>query len=162
MIFRSTGLDGTFVLEPEQLVDERGFFARAWCRDELEAHGLSVEIDQCNIAFNERAGTLRGLHFQRSPYLETKVVRCTAGAIYDVVVDLRPTSPTYLKWIRVELSAENRFALYVPAGLAQRGAFVDLIGPGASLDDLAASAGTIGYELLVRLGRRAHRVYEGA
>lgn len=118
MIFRSTGLDGTFVVEPEQLVDERGFFARAWCRDEFEARGLSTEINQCNIAFNERTGTLRGLHFQRAPHQETKVVRCTAGAIYDVIVDLRPTSSTYLAWRAVELSAENRRALYIPVGFA--------------------------------------------
>ncbi len=116
MIFRPTGIEGAFVLEP--LVDERAFFARAWCRDELQAHGLDAAIEQCNIAFNERAGTLRGLHFQRAPHSEVKIVRCTAGAVFDVVVDLRPTSITYLEWIAVELSAENRLALYVPAGLA--------------------------------------------
>ncbi len=118
MIFRPTELDGTFLIEPERLADERGFFARAWCRAELEERGLSGEIEQCNIALNERAGTLRGLHFQRRPHAETKIVRCTMGALYDVVVDLRPDSPSYLRWIGVELSSQNRLALYIPIGLA--------------------------------------------
>jgi len=118
MNFHPAGLDGAFVIEPEQIVDERGFFARAWCSDELRAQGLSDSIEQCNIAFNERVGTLRGLHFQREPHGEVKIVRCTAGAVYDVIVDLRPSSPTYLQWVAVELSAENRLALYIPVGLA--------------------------------------------
>jgi dTDP-4-dehydrorhamnose 3,5-epimerase len=118
VIFRSAGLEGAYILEPEPIVDERGFFARAWCRQELEAQGLSTSIDQCNIAFNEHEGTLRGLHFQRPPHGEVKVVRCTAGALYDVIVDLRPSSPTYLQWVAFELTAENRLALYVPVGFA--------------------------------------------
>jgi dTDP-4-dehydrorhamnose 3,5-epimerase len=118
VIFRPAGLDGAYVLQPEPIADERGFFARAWCREELATHGLSTAIEQCNIAFNEREGTLRGLHFQRSPHGEVKIVRCTAGAIFDVIVDLRPTSPTYLRWVGFELSADNRHALYIPIGLA--------------------------------------------
>jgi dTDP-4-dehydrorhamnose 3,5-epimerase len=118
MILRPTELDGTFVIELEPIEDERGFFARAWCREEFEEHGLETEIEQCNVAFNRRSGTLRGLHFQRPPHAETKIVRCTSGALYDVVVDLRSGSPTYLQWIAVTLTAENRLALYIPAGLA--------------------------------------------
>lgn len=118
VIMQPTGLEGAYLIELEPIVDERGFFARAWSRSEFVELGLSGTIEQCNIAFNEHRGTLRGMHFQRSPHEETKVVRCTAGAIYDVIVDLRPHSPTYLQWRAIELSAENRRALYVPAGLA--------------------------------------------
>jgi dTDP-4-dehydrorhamnose 3,5-epimerase len=118
MIARPAGLDGTFVVELEPHSDDRGFFARAWCRTEFEALGLDGRIEQCNVAVNERTGTLRGLHFQRGAHAETKVVRCTAGAVYDVLVDLRPASSTYLEWIAVELSSENRFALYIPGGVA--------------------------------------------
>jgi dTDP-4-dehydrorhamnose 3,5-epimerase len=118
VIFRPAGLEGAYILEPEPIVDERGFFARAWCRQELAAHGLSDAIEQSNLAFNERAGTLRGLHFQRPPHGEVKVVRCTAGSLYDVIVDLRPASPTYLEWVGVELSSENRLSLYIPIGMA--------------------------------------------
>lgn len=118
MIFDETRLPGAYVIELEPLRDERGFFARAWCREEFGERGLATEIAQCNLAFNERAGTLRGMHFQLPPHEDAKVVRCTRGAIYDVIVDLRPRSATYLGWFGVELSEDDRRALYVPIGLA--------------------------------------------
>ena len=118
MVIRPTSIPGAFVLEPEPLEDDRGFLARAWCRETLADAGLETEISQANIAFNTQAGTLRGLHFQRDPHAEVKIVRCTAGALYDVIVDLRPSSPTYLGWLGIELSAANRLALYVPRGFA--------------------------------------------
>ena len=118
MIFRETPIPGVFVLEPERSEDERGFFARTWCAEEFAAHGLDTRVAQCSISFNSRAGTLRGMHYQAAPHEETKVVRCTAGAIYDVALDLRPDSPTFRAWTAVELSAENRAALYLPQGIA--------------------------------------------
>ncbi len=118
MIFRETALAGVFLLELERREDERGFFARTWARDELDRHGLLGHVEQCNLAFNEHTGTLRGLHFQRPPHEDVKVVRCTAGSVYDVVVDARPDSPTYLHWLGVELSAQNGLAVYIPAGCA--------------------------------------------
>lgn len=116
MIFTDTALHGAFVLELEKREDSRGFFARTFCQKEFEAHGLDPAVAQCNIAFNKRRGTLRGLHFQRKPYEEAKLVRCTRGAVYDVIVDLRRDSPTFKRWIGVELSADNRRMLYVPPG----------------------------------------------
>lgn len=118
MIISETTLGGVFLLELEQREDERGFFARAWARDELEPLGLTTHVEQCNIAYNEHAGTVRGLHFQLPPHEDVKVVRCTAGAVFDVVADLRRDSPTYLRWLGIELNARNRLALYVPAGCA--------------------------------------------
>ena len=109
---------GTIVIEVERHEDERGFFARAFCADEFAAHGLSTSVAQCNISFNRRRGTVRGLHFQRLPHAEAKLVRCTAGAIYDVAVDLRPASPTFCRHVGVELTARNRRMLYVPPGFA--------------------------------------------
>jgi len=106
------------VLELERHEDERGFFARAWCRDEFADHGLVPELTQCSISRNSRAGTLRGMHFQRPPHEEAKLVRCTTGAIFDVIVDLRPDSLTYTEWVGVELDAERGNALYVPKGFA--------------------------------------------
>jgi dTDP-4-dehydrorhamnose 3,5-epimerase len=106
------------VIEPECLVDERGFFARIWCRREFLAHGLKTELTQCSISFNRRKGTLRGLHYQMPPHEEAKLVRCTLGAIYDVIVDLRPDSSTYLNHFAVELTQDNRTMLYVPEGCA--------------------------------------------
>ena len=103
-------------LEPKS--DERGFFARAWCREEFRAQGLNDTLVQCNVSFNRRKGTLRGLHYQMAPFAETKLVRCTRGAIYDVVVDLRPQSPTFKDWTSTVLSAENRLSLYIPEGCA--------------------------------------------
>jgi dTDP-4-dehydrorhamnose 3,5-epimerase len=118
MIFRETRLKGAFVVELEPRGDERGFFARAFCRKEFEAHGLEPTIAQANISFNYRRGTVRGLHFQFPPAAETKFVRCSRGAIVDVIVDLRPESPTYLQHVAVELTAANRRGLYVPQRFA--------------------------------------------
>lgn len=114
MIFTETHLKGAFIIDLEERRDHRGFFARTFCAREFEAHGLKPMVAQANLSFNHRRGTLRGLHFQRPPAAETKLVRCTAGAIHDVIVDLRPESPTYLQHVGVELSAANRRALYVP------------------------------------------------
>jgi dTDP-4-dehydrorhamnose 3,5-epimerase len=116
--FTETQIPGAYVVELEPHLDERGFFARTWDRAELDALGLDTRVEQCNIAVNERRGTLRGLHFQNPPHAEVKLVRCTRGAIWDVLVDLRPASPAYLRWAAFELTAENRRALYVPEGLA--------------------------------------------
>ena len=118
MIFRSTSIGGVWVIEPERLEDERGFFARTWDPEEFEARRLNPQLAQCSISFNRERGTLRGLHYQAPPYAEAKLVRCTAGAIFDVAVDLRPDSSTFRDWSGVELSAENRLALYVPEGCA--------------------------------------------
>ena len=114
MIFRETPLSGAFLVEPERREDDRGFFARTWCADEYTRRGLDPRIQQCSISANSRRGTLRGMHWQAAPHLEAKTVRCTAGRIHDVIVDLRPESETRLRWFAVELSAENRLALYVP------------------------------------------------
>jgi dTDP-4-dehydrorhamnose 3,5-epimerase len=111
MIFGATRLDDAWLIDIEPREDERGFFARTWCRQELSAQGLDPEIAQESLSYNRHCGTIRGLHFQRSPHEETKIVRCTRGAIFDVVVDLRPRSPTYLRWQGFELTAENRRAL---------------------------------------------------
>ena len=118
MLFTETELPGAFVIELDRRKDERGFFARAWCEEEFRAHGLDPRVSQCNVSFNERTGTLRGLHYQVEPHAEVKVVRCTRGSVYDVIVDLRPDSDTYTRWIGVELTAENRRLLYVPEGFA--------------------------------------------
>jgi dTDP-4-dehydrorhamnose 3,5-epimerase len=111
-------LPGAYLIELEPAADDRGFFARSWSRDELERRGLDPEIVECSVSFNARRGTLRGMHYQCAPHEETKIVRCTAGAIYDVIVDLRESSPTRRRWSSVELSAANRVALYVPKGFA--------------------------------------------
>jgi dTDP-4-dehydrorhamnose 3,5-epimerase len=118
VIFTETELPGAFVVDPERRGDERGFFARFFCRREFAEQGLELEVAQANLAFNRRRGTLRGLHYQAPPHDEAKLVRCVRGALYDVVVDLRPDSPTYRQWLAVELTAENRRLLYVPPGLA--------------------------------------------
>jgi dTDP-4-dehydrorhamnose 3,5-epimerase len=118
MHFIPSKLKGAYIIEPEKLEDERGFFARTWCEREFKNRGLDPDLVQCSISFNRKKGTLRGMHFQLPPYAETKLVRCTKGAIYDVVVDLRPDSQTLHQWIAVELTAENRKALYVPKGFA--------------------------------------------
>lgn len=114
MIFTETRLSGAFILELEPREDSRGFFARTFCRAEFEAHGLKPDVAQCNLSYNHRARTMRGMHYQLPPAAETKLVRCTRGAIYDVIVDLRPGSPTFLRHVGVELSAANRRQLYVP------------------------------------------------
>jgi dTDP-4-dehydrorhamnose 3,5-epimerase len=114
MIFTETPLSGAFVLELELREDERGFFARTFCVDEFAEHGLQPVVAQANLSFNHTKGTLRGMHYQVAPSEEAKLVRCTAGAIYDVIVDLRPGSPTYRSHFGLELNARNRKALYVP------------------------------------------------
>ncbi len=118
MIFDSTNLEGVFVIQPEQLEDERGFFARTFCEQEFAKHSLASRVRQCNISYNHTRGTLRGMHFQRSPHAESKLVRCTTGSIYDVVVDLREDSKTYMQWQAFELSSKNHNALYIPCGFA--------------------------------------------
>lgn len=118
MRFTPTPLAGACVVEIEPKADDRGFFARAFCRAEFRDHQLNPEIDQCSISFNASRGTLRGMHFQAVPHEEDKLVRCTAGAIFDVIVDIRRTSPTFGAWFGVELSAANRRQLYVPKGFA--------------------------------------------
>ena len=118
MIFPETKLKGAFILDLERRDDERGFFARAFCQKEFADHGLKPVIAQANIAFNKRKGTLRGMHFQYPPHAESKLVRATRGAIVDIIVDLRPESPTYLQHVEVELSADNHRALYVPERFA--------------------------------------------
>lgn len=118
MIFTETKLAGAYIIEPERFTDERGFFARAFDQEAFAARGLNAAIVQCNISYNRLRGTLRGMHFQAAPHAETKLIRCTAGAIYDVLVDLRPNSATFCQWVGVELSADNRRLLYVPEGLA--------------------------------------------
>jgi len=118
MKFIETKLKGAFLIDPEFLDDERGFFARTWCRKEFEQYGLNSDWVQCNISYNKRKGTLRGMHYQVAPYAEAKLVRCTTGAIYDVIIDLRPDSETYSQWIAAELTAENRKMIYIPQGFA--------------------------------------------
>jgi dTDP-4-dehydrorhamnose 3,5-epimerase len=118
MIFASTRLEDALLIDIERKEDERGFFARTWCRQELAAQGLDAQIAQESVSYNRLRGTVRGLHFQRSPHEETKIVRCTRGAIFDVIVDLRPHSPNYLQWQGFDLTAENRRAIYIPKGFA--------------------------------------------
>jgi dTDP-4-dehydrorhamnose 3,5-epimerase len=119
LIFRETTLPGAYVIEPERINDQRGYFGRVWCKRELHQHGLKTELAQSNVGFSHRKGTLRGLHFQRAPHAEVKIVRCTRGAMFDVIVDLRPESAAYQQWFGVELSAENSRMIYVPEGFAQ-------------------------------------------
>ena len=118
MKFVETEIEGAWIVELELHSDERGFFARSFCQREFEERGLSPVVAQCNVSFNERAGTLRGMHYQLPPSAEAKLVRCTAGAIYDAIVDVREDSPSYLRQVAVELRAEARNALYVPEGCA--------------------------------------------
>lgn len=118
MIFKETKLKGAFIIEPEKLEDQRGFFARVWCQKEFEVLGLTPAVAQINMSFNKNRGTIRGLHYQAAPDEEAKLIRCTRGAIYDVIIDLRPDSPTYLEWVGVELTADNCKMLYVPENFA--------------------------------------------
>jgi dTDP-4-dehydrorhamnose 3,5-epimerase len=118
MIFKETKLPGAFLIEIDPLHDQRGFFARTWCSLEFSERGLNPNLVQCSISYNYKKGTLRGMHFQNPPYEETKLVRCTRGRIFDVIVDLRSASSTYEQWFGVELSAEDRNMLYVPEGFA--------------------------------------------
>jgi dTDP-4-dehydrorhamnose 3,5-epimerase len=118
MKFIETKLKGAYLIEPDLIRDDRGFFARSWCQKEFTDNGLNPNLVQCNISFNHHQGTLRGMHYQIAPYEEAKVVRCTAGAIYDVIVDLRPDSETFKQWVALKLTAVNHQALYIPAGMA--------------------------------------------
>lgn len=118
MIFAETPLRGAFVIEPEPREDTRGLFARTWCRREFEACGLETRIAQCSTSFNKKKGTLRGMHYQVPPAAETKIIRCTRGSLYDVILDLRPDSSTFTRHFAIVLTAENRKMLYVPTGFA--------------------------------------------
>ena len=118
MIFNKTKIQGVFVLDPERIEDERGFFARAWCQTEFEEHGIDARLVQCNLSFNKRKGTLRGMHYQKPPHAETKIVRCTMGALYDVAIDLRPDSPTFRQWAGDTLTAANHRLMVIPPGCA--------------------------------------------
>lgn len=118
MKFTETKLKGAFIITLDFIEDERGFFARTFCRREFEEHGLNPDLVQCNISLNKAKGTLRGIHYQAMPHAEVKLVRCTAGAIFDVVVDLRPESPTFRQWFAAELSEKNHQLLYIPEGVA--------------------------------------------
>lgn len=118
MLFLETRLQGAFIIEPERKEDERGFFARVFCVEEFGAHGLETNLVQCSISYNKQMGTLRGMHFQTFPHEEVRLVRCTSGAIYDVMLDLRPDSPTFKQWVAEVLTSENRRMMYVPRGFA--------------------------------------------
>lgn len=118
MIFRETELKGAFIIEPQRNEDERGFFARTWCQQEFIAHGLNPRVVQCNVSFNRHRGTMRGMHFQEAPYAEARLVLCTQGAIYDVIIDLRRESSTFARWVAVNLTAEECNMIYVPEGFA--------------------------------------------
>ena len=118
MLFTETKLKGAFVLEIEPREDNRGFFARTFCQHEFQSHGLNPLVVQCNIAYNKKKGTMRGMHFQNAPHAEAKLVRCTRGSIQDVVLDLRPGSPTFKQWVSAELTEDNHKMLYIPEGCA--------------------------------------------
>jgi dTDP-4-dehydrorhamnose 3,5-epimerase len=116
MLFTETRVKGAYIIEIEKIADDRGFFARSWCQKEFEEHHLNANFVQINVGFSIKKGTLRGIHYQVAPHEEVKLVRCTMGAVYDVVVDLRPDSPTYKQWAGIELTAENHKMLYIPEG----------------------------------------------
>jgi dTDP-4-dehydrorhamnose 3,5-epimerase len=118
MIFTETNLKGTYIVKLEEIGDERGFFARCFCQKEFGDHGIPLHIAQCNVSYNLKKGTLRGMHYQIAPHEEAKLVRCTMGAIYDVMVDLRPDSKTFRQWLGVKLSALNHRTVYIPEGFA--------------------------------------------
>jgi len=118
MIFTETKLKGAYVIDIDMLEDERGFFARSWCRREFEDHGLNPQLVQCNISFNARKGTLRGMHYQEKPHEEAKLIRCTMGSLYDIIVDIRPDSPSFKQYTGVILTPLNHRMLYVPEGFA--------------------------------------------
>ena len=118
MKFSETQLKGAYFIEIEKLSDDRGFFARSWCQKEFEDHGLESGFVQANVSYNLKKGTIRGMHYQIAPYQECKLIRCTRGAIYDVIIDLRPDSPTYKQWAGVELTADNYIMFFVPEDFA--------------------------------------------
>ncbi|HYX06214.1 MAG TPA: dTDP-4-dehydrorhamnose 3,5-epimerase [Bacteroidales bacterium] len=119
MIFTETPLPGAFIIEINKIGDERGFFGRSWCKNEMEEHGLNGNLAQINTSLSKNKATLRGLHYQVDPYAESKMIRCTKGAVFDVIVDIRPNSPTFLKWFGETLTESNHKALYSPEGFAQ-------------------------------------------
>jgi len=118
MIFTETKLKGAYLVEIKKLEDERGFFGRAWCQQEFEEVGLNAQVKQINTSYSVHQGTIRGMHYQIDPYQETKFIRCTKGSVYDVIIDLRPDSPTFMQWVGHELSAENCRMVYVPENFA--------------------------------------------
>lgn len=118
MIFKQTKLKGAYIIDIEPVRDERGFFSRSFCQKEFKKHGLNFHNNQCNLSYNEKRGTLRGMHYQITPFAEAKMVSCIRGKIYDVIIDLRSNSDTYCQWIAIELSAENCNMLYIPKGFA--------------------------------------------
>lgn len=118
MKFTKTGIDGAYVIEIEPHCDDRGFFARAWCHREFETMGIQFNFVQSNIAFSKKKGTLRGMHFQKAPHAEAKFLRCVRGAVFDVMIDLRPDSPTFKKWFGIELTADNHKMVFIPEGFA--------------------------------------------
>lgn len=118
MIFEPLALQGSYLIRPEKLGDNRGFFARTFCQGEFERHGLNAKIAQCNVSYNKKKGTLRGMHYQAAPMTEDKLVRCTSGALYDVIIDIRPGSNTYLKWVSVRLTGKDHTMIYIPSGFA--------------------------------------------
>ena len=118
MKFTELKLSGCYLIELEKIQDDRGFFARSWCHKEFIQNNLNPNLVQCNVSFNSKQGTLRGMHYQKLPHEEAKLVRCTMGAIYDAIIDLRPDSPTFKQWVAIELTAENRKMLYIPEGIA--------------------------------------------
>ena len=118
MIFTETKLKGAYIIDISRVSDERGFFGRAWCKKEFEAAGLNTDAVQANVSYNKYRGTIRGMHYQVAPFTESKTVRCTSGSIFDVIIDLRPDSPTFKQWVGVELTADSFRMLYVPDGFA--------------------------------------------
>jgi dTDP-4-dehydrorhamnose 3,5-epimerase len=118
MIFTETNLKGAYVVELQRFEDERGYFARSWCEREFKEHGLDSRLVQCNVSFNRRKGTLRGMHYQVPPFAEAKLTRCTRGALYDVIIDLRPESHTFLRWMAIELTPDNNKMVFIPNGFA--------------------------------------------
>lgn len=155
MIFTETKLKGAFIIDLEYREDDRGFFARSFCAQEFEQHGLKPTVAQCNLSFNHKAGTLRGMHYQIPPAAETKLVRCVRGAIYDVIIDLRPDSPTYLQHVGAELSEDNRRALYVPELFAHG---YQTLSDGAEVSYQVGEFYTPGYERGIRYDDRTFNI----
>jgi dTDP-4-dehydrorhamnose 3,5-epimerase len=118
MKFTQTKIPGAYLIEIQPTTDERGFFARSFCADEFQQHGLNCNFAQCNVSFTSKQGAIRGMHYQVAPNTESKLVRCTRGAIYDVILDLRPESPTFKQWVAAELTADNHQMFYIPPGCA--------------------------------------------
>lgn len=118
MKFIETGLEGAYIIEPEKLEDDRGFFARIWCKNDFEEHGLNTQLVQSSISYNAKKGTLRGMHYQLPPHAEVKLIRCTRGSIFDVIIDMQPDSTTFMQYKGIHISADNYKVIYVPKGFA--------------------------------------------